>query len=134
ARGVAQAGQVQVVDKLGAVSRRCEVDRTRLIQAFRYLLAYTTGTTTGPVVLTVTSEDCRLADKSALQFGIRLDRSAPPAADRDGFFDAFDLERPRKHQLSLAAAYKIIQAHEGRLSLDAGPKMGLVLQLPRSCS
>src|SRR5262249_2788194 len=63
ARGVAQAGQVQVVDKLGAVSRRCEVDRTRLIQAFRYLLGYAAGTATGPIVLTVTAEDCRLADR-----------------------------------------------------------------------
>ncbi len=127
-------GHVAVTTNFGSVSLNCALDRGRLVQAFRHLLGFLTATAQDTAGLTMTATETLLAGRPSVQLTFQQSGPSLTAEEARQLFDPFATDRPRKHQLGLAVARKIIEAHDGRLFLDQGPGLNLVLQLPRSAS
>jgi nitrogen fixation/metabolism regulation signal transduction histidine kinase len=128
------ANRIQLAENIEAIDLHCEGDRARLAQVLRHLLNSMTTIGSEPISLTVAAEPFVLAGRPALQLTFRHTAAELTAEQRTHLFAPFTADRPRYHQLGLAAARKIVEAHGGQLLLGPGPGLQLVLQLPRSSS
>ncbi len=111
---------------------RCELDRPRLKQVFRHAVSYLRSENPEAPAPTVALDLVDQNGRALVQWTFRRDGPALSPEERRRFGTLAADGRPRKHQLYLALAQKIVAAHDGQFFLADGPGVKLVLQLPRS--
>lgn len=113
---------------------RCPVDHFQMLQALRNILENSLAAAGDPLRIVVTLSDAELEERSALNIAIRDNGPGIPA-DRAGcVFDEFFTTKTRGTGLGLAIVRRIVEAHGGRVSVNADCTSGaeLIVTLPRA--
>ena len=119
----------------GPTGAQCAGDRSRLIQVFRNVLDNALAACHDPVVIDVEWTLRRDVDRSEVVVAVRDNGPGLDSDQRRNLFEPFFTTKTQGTGLGMAIARRIIEAHEGTISLGGDDLGGaeIVITLPRSC-
>ncbi len=125
--------EAELVEEIATGDLACVVDAFRLTQVFRNLLDNAIAAGKAPVIVTIRAEDDILDRHPAIRLTVRDNGPGldPEAARR--VFDPFYTTKAKGTGLGLAITRRIIEAHQGKISVAASESPGATFQivLPR---
>jgi len=125
--------RIRLREQAAGVDLRCEVDAFRMHQVFRNILENAIVASPNPVRVSITWVSSELNGAPALQVALRDNGPGLSAEQKQKAFQPFFTTKRRGTGLGLAIARRIVDAHEGKLTIgddgDRGAKF--VITLPR---
>ena len=111
----------------------CDIDAFRIGQVFRNLFENSLAACPPPVVIHVRYEKGEIAGRAALRVIVRDNGPGLNAEQKQKIFDPFYTTKHKGTGLGMAIAKRIMEAHEGDISLGTCEQGGaeFVLTLPR---
>jgi two-component system sensor kinase FixL len=124
---------IRLCEQVAGVDSRCEVDVFRMHQVFRNILENAIAASPDPVRISVTWTLTKLNGASALQVSLRDNGSGLSDKQKQRVFEPFFTTRKRGTGLGLAITRRIMEAHDGQISVGGNDSEGaeFVLSLPR---
>ena len=118
----------------GDMSILAQVDRSRLIQVLRNVLDNALAATDDPVIIEVEWSERQISEQPGIELSIRDNGPGLGADQRRNLFEPFYTTKTQGTGLGMAIARRIIEAHEGMITLgeSAGSGAEIVITLPRS--
>lgn len=115
------------------VEPRCEIDVFRIGQVFRNLFANSLAACPRPALIQVRYENGEIAGRSALRVTVRDNGPGLNAEQKQKIFEPFYTTKHKGTGLGMAIAKRIMEAHQGDISLGDGEGKGaeFILTLPR---
>ncbi|MFO0787827.1 MAG: protoglobin domain-containing protein [Pirellulales bacterium] len=126
---------VKLEEHTAGVNLVIDIDRFRVVQAFRNLLENSLAACADPVVIQFQCSDAHLQGRAALQISVRDNGPGLTPAARLSVFEPFFTTKTKGTGLGMAIARRIVDSHGGQIvvgqdSSSAGAEF--VITLPRS--
>lgn len=128
-----QHGMARLVDENPGVATVCAADPFRLEQVFTNLFANALEACSAPVQVTITCVEAELGGRPALRLCVRDNGPGFPQERLRRAFEPFQTTKPTGTGLGMAIVKRIIEAHEGTITLGNRDQGGAEVQitLPR---
>ena len=111
----------------------CEADPIRLRMVFRNIFDNALAACSDPVQVAISCQLTALADGEAMEISVRDNGPGLSPEEKRRIFEPFFTNKSQGSGLGMAIAYRIIQAHGGRIAVGEKPVPGAVIRitLPR---
>ena len=130
----AQSREACLLERIGSTDLHCRVDPFSMERVFRNVLENSLAACPDPVEIEIQCSDARLGNRAAVRVLIRDNGPGLTAEQRQKIFVPFYTTKARGIGLGMPIAKRIVEAHGGRIAVDAGPCAGATIEitLPRS--
>ncbi len=132
---IARKGRDARLIERGNLTIQATADRSRLIQVFRNILDNALAACADPVMIEVAWSTYQVGDRRLDQVLIRDNGPGLNFEQRRNLFEPFFTTKTQGTGLGMAIARRIVEAHEGTITLGDDEAAGaeIVITLPRSC-
>jgi signal transduction histidine kinase len=108
---------------------RCLVDPFPIEQVFRNIFENSLAACHDPVRIGIDCADAELNGQSALQVRIRDNGAGLTSEQRERIFEPFFTTKTNGTGLGMAIAKRIVEAHEGKISVCADTSVGTAIEV-----